>query len=160
PSIKTAALTETVPVSMPGSSVQFSNSGDHDDGSHVVDSAIRHAVGKDYFETTGIPILMGRGFRREDEADGATAIIVREEMVRRFWKGEDPLGRQIEIGSDEIRPAKILPGSIDYRHALSGNERRRFQVVGVARDVAEGLIVQKPSPAIYFPLHPADYWRP
>jgi putative ABC transport system permease protein len=30
----------------------------------------------------------------------------------------------------------------------------------VAGDVAEGLIVQKPSPAIYFPLRPTDYARP
>jgi predicted permease len=158
PSITAATLSETVPVSLPGSSVMFAVPGSRD--SHITDSAIRHVVGTDYFATTGIPILVGRGFRREDEANSAPAIIVSEEMARRFWKGEDPLGRQIEIGHDEILPPKILPGSIDYRHASSGNARQKFQVVGVARDVAEGLIVQKPRPAIYFPLHRADYARP
>src|SRR5205823_12157994 len=50
--------------------------------------------------------------------------------------------------------------SYDYRLAIAENGRQMFEVVGVARDVAEGLIVQKPRPVVYFPLHPADYVQP
>ncbi|MBI1787165.1 MAG: FtsX-like permease family protein [Acidobacteria bacterium] len=158
PTVAAACLTETVPVSMPGRGVTFSTPGTRD--SRVTNHAIRHTVGKDYFDTTGIPILLGRAFRKEDEVDPAAAVVVGEELVRKFWKGEDPLGRRLEIGNDEVVPAKILPGSFDYRPSVLGSGRRVFEVVGVARDVAEGLVVQKARPVIYFPLRPADYAQP
>src|SRR5262249_34276191 len=76
-----------------------------------------------------------------------------------FWSG-DPVGRAIEIGNDKIVAAKILPGSYDYRDSLSPKQPRILEVVGVADNVAEGLIQQKPAPAIYLPLQQADYLRP
>ena len=33
-------------------------------------------------------------------------------------------------------------------------------MVGVAEDVSEDFIANKKHPAIYFPLHPADYAQP
>jgi len=100
PSVTAASLTETVPVSMAGMGVTFSAAGAGN--SRVIEDAIKHVVGKDYFATTGIPILLGRGFRREDETSDTRAVIVSEELVRGFWKGEDPVGRRIEIGNDEV----------------------------------------------------------
>ncbi len=159
PSVTAASLTETVPVSMAGSRVTFSAPAAGASNSRAIESAIKHVVGKDYFDTTGIPILLGRGFRKEDEANGAqAAVIVSEELVREFWKGEDPVGRPIEIASGALEPPKILPGSYDYRPAVEG--RQVFEVVGVARDVTEGLAVEKPQRVIYFPLRTADYARP
>jgi hypothetical protein len=35
-----------------------------------------------------------------------------------------------------------------------------FEVVGVAKDVAEDLVASKKHPAVYFPLRPEDYARP
>ena len=121
---------------------------------------IRHVVGKDYFDTTGIPLPTGRAFRQEDETGQTAAVIVSQEFARQFWPGADPLGRRIEIGNDEMVAAKVLPGSFDYRVGASADRRKLFEVVGVAGDVAEGLVAQRPSPAVYFPLQPADYARP
>jgi predicted permease len=148
-SITAASLTESVPVSIGGTRVRVSTR-----------SIIRHVVGKDYFATSGIALTAGRGFRQEDEANQTASVIVTQEFARQFWPGADPLGRQIEIGGDEVVAAKILPGSYDYRVGAASARRKFFEVVGIAGDVAEGLVVQKPSPAIYFPLHPADYGRP
>ncbi|HEX7960719.1 MAG TPA: FtsX-like permease family protein, partial [Terriglobales bacterium] len=159
PFVTSATLTESVPVSLADSTVRVSKRSEQADVSRVADTAVRHVVGKDYFETTGIRLLMGRSFRKDDEANDSATVIVSEEMVRRLWKGEDPVGRRIEIGDGEPIPAKILPGTINYRSTTFGG-RRTFEVVGVARDVAEGLIVQKPRPAIYFPLHPTEYSEP
>jgi putative ABC transport system permease protein len=41
-----------------------------------------------------------------------------------------------------------------------GKARRVFEVVGVAGDVTNDLVVQKEHPAIYFPLRPANYAQP
>ena len=157
PSVTAASLTESVPVSIGGGRVRVSTPGD---AGHQARTVIRHVVGKDYFDTTGIAVAVGRAFRREDETSQTAAVIVSQEFARQFWPGSDPLGRQIEIGSDEVVAAKVLPGSYDYRVGAAGARRKVFEVVGVAGDVAEGLVVQKPSPAVYFPLQSADYVRP
>ncbi|HWC20107.1 MAG TPA: FtsX-like permease family protein, partial [Terriglobales bacterium] len=158
PGIKSACLTETVPVSLASRGVTFSVSAPA--GQQVLDSAAKHLVGKDYFGTTGIPIHLGRVFTKADEANNSVSVIVSEALAQRAWNGENPVGHRIEIGNAEIVPPKILPGSFDYRSEMSSASRKDYEVVGVAGDVAEGLVVQKPRPAIYFPLRPADYDRP
>jgi predicted permease len=156
PSITAASLTETVPVSLAGGGVRVSTAGT---GSRETMRALRHVVGRDYFETAGIPLVTGRAFRNDDELDEAATVVVSEQLVREFWQGADPLGHRIEVENDALVPAKVLPGTYDYR---AGNTRgsRVFEVIGVARDVAEGLVVQKPRPVVYFPLRPVDYAQP
>jgi len=160
PAVTAATLTDTVPVAMEGNpGAIFSDA--HAGGAKAMHWARKHVVGKDYFETAGIPILLGRGFRKEDEANGATAIMVSEELVRAYWSGEEVLGRRIEIGNDEASGGfGALPGTFDFRPGVLGKGRQVFEVVGVARDVAEDLVASKKHPAIYFPLHPADYAQP
>jgi len=87
-------------------------------------------VGKDYFETLGIPILLGRGFRREDEANEARAVIVNERLVRECWKGEDPVGRRVDLGSYQASPtAGVFLASFDFRLGLVGRGRQVFEIV-------------------------------
>jgi putative ABC transport system permease protein len=117
-------------------------------------------VGKDYFDTTGIPILQGRGFRADDENEDAAAIIVSQELVRKYWQGENPLGKHVEISNGGTLPPRIMPGSTDYRSAVSKNGPHTFEVVGVAGDVANNLLMNKKRPAIYFPFHPSDFATP
>ncbi|MCU1263552.1 MAG: transporter related [Bryobacterales bacterium] len=156
-SVSSAGLTESVPVSLGGGSVMVSTA---DGGSNQTLSAVKHVVGKDYFETTGIPLLAGHAFRKEDETNRTAAIIISRELAGRFWRGDHGVGRRVEIGNGEIVPAKILPGTYDYRAGTPGGARKVFEVVGVANDVAEGLVVQKPRPAVYLPLRQADYTQP
>lgn len=47
-----------------------------------------------YFRTMGIPVLRGREFTEADGA-GAPAVVINRELARRFFPGEDPLGRRI-----------------------------------------------------------------
>ncbi len=160
PSVVAATLTDTVPVAVDGNAgAIFSDA--HAGGAKTTHTARKHAVGKDYFETAGIPILLGRGFRKEDEADGAAGVIVSEELVRAYWKGEDVLGRRIEIGSGAPSAGfGAAAGTFDLRSGPVGNEHRVFEVVGVAKDVSEDFVASKKHPAIYFPLQQADYAHP
>jgi predicted permease len=163
PSVTAVCLTDTVPVAMDGNAgVTFSIAGSiAGSAGRALDSARKHVVGRGYFETADIPILAGRSFRGEDEAGGARSVIVSEELVRASWKGQDPLGRQIEIGNGQPEGGLgAMPGTIDYRAGALGTGRRMYEVVGVAKDVTEDLVVNKKHPAIYFPLHPADYAQP
>jgi predicted permease len=157
PSVTSAALTQSVPVSMPGAPLKMLRPVGPD--SRTVANAIKHVVGRDYFDATGIRILEGRAFLREDEAAGAGKVIVSEALAHEFWPGMNPLGRTIEVPEVTSAPGgpAMLPSAIDDRPAAVEDGRRVFEVVGVARDVAEGLTVQKPRPTVYFPLSLADY---
>jgi putative ABC transport system permease protein len=46
------------------------------------------------------------------------------------------------------------------RSGASGREHQVFEVVGVAKDIAEDFVASKKHPAIYFPLQRADYAQP
>lgn len=157
PSVASAALTQSVPVSMPGTPLKILRPGNGT--SRPLVNALKHVVGTDYFDTTGIPILRGRGFRREDEVPEAAKVIVSEALAREFWPGVDPVGRTIELADIASVPGgpAMLPSAVDDRPGAIEDGRRVFEVVGLARDVAEGLTVQKPRPTIYFPLSAADY---
>jgi predicted permease len=156
PSVAAATLTETVPVSMPGTGVTVSTAG----GERVTIRAIQHVVGRNYFDTTGIPIVVGRGFRRQDEAEHSTVVIVSQALARQLWNGGDAVGRSIEIRNGEMVAPKVLPGSFDHRPAVPGGGVERVEIAGVAADVAEGMVVGRPRPAIYFPLRPASFSHP
>jgi predicted permease len=160
PGVVSACLTDTVPVAIDGNSgVRCWTPGG--DAAHVLQNARRHMVGHGYFETAGIRILAGRGFREADEADSATAVVVSEELVRRYWSGEDVLGRRIEVSSDDASPTfGGMPGTIDFRAGVIGSEQRVFQVVGIAKDVTEDIIANRKRPVVYFPLHRPDYAQP
>ncbi len=161
PSVTAATLTETVPVSMPGTGVTVSTPASSGITSQrVTVRAVKHVVGKNYFETTGIPILFGRAFRGSDETDQSTAVIVTEALSRELWEGQEPVGRLLEIRNAILTTPKILPGSFDYRPTVAGNGVQVVEVVGVAANVAEGLVVGKPRPAMYFPLRPSTYSHP
>ena len=83
-----------------------------------------------------------------------------EELVREYWDGENPLGRRIQIENAEAFPPKIMPGSMDYRPAVSKGSPRTYEVIGVAGDVANDLVINKKRPAVYFPLRNADVSSP
>ncbi|MFL6438457.1 MAG: ADOP family duplicated permease [Terriglobales bacterium] len=156
PSVEAASLTESVPVSLADGRVALAQAGED----HRSLNAVKHIVGKDYFETAGIRLLVGRVFQKADEEKDTKAVIVSSELARELWGTEGPLGHAIEVGNDQIAPAKILPGSYDYRASSSPKQPQTLVVIGVVPDLAEGLIQQKPVPAIYFPLRQGEYMRP
>ncbi len=59
----------------------------------------RHYVGPDHFRTLGIPMLRGRGILPEDRLGRGRVAVVNQTAARRFWPGEDPIGKRIWFGS-------------------------------------------------------------
>jgi putative ABC transport system permease protein len=58
--------------------------------------ALQHQMSSDYFRTLGVPLLAGRTFGRGDVGNKITVAIVNEEFARRFGRGADIVGKQID----------------------------------------------------------------
>jgi predicted permease len=85
-------------------------------------------VGDRFFATFGIPILQGRGFEPRDGPDAPKVLVVNEALARRFFPGENPLGRSIRL--------------------LGAN----FEIVGVCRDTKYDDLRAAPRPTTYLPF--------
>ena len=83
-------------------------------------------VGPGYFETVGIPILLGRGIEERD-TEGATVVaVVNETMAKFYYPGQNPIGRQFRAGNPE-RDYQIVGVSRDVRdHEVRGKVSRRY----------------------------------
>jgi predicted permease len=86
-----------------------------------------------YFDAMGIAITRGRGIGPEDTADSERVVVINETMARRFWPGEDPLGRRIAWG-----------GSPDHRGPW-------MRIVGVAADIKQGPLNSDTEPQTFQP---------
>ena len=86
-------------------------------------------VSASYFEVLGIPLRSGRMFTESDERGGPVTL-VNEAFVRRYFPGEDPVGRRIRPGG----PRSTLPWRT---------------IVGVVGDVRSGAIDRAPEPQAY-----------
>ncbi|MCY3813894.1 MAG: ADOP family duplicated permease [Gammaproteobacteria bacterium] len=87
-----------------------------------------------YFEATGIPMIRGRGFTDADlDSPSEGVVVVTAAFARRFWPGEDPLGKRV---------------------SPYGGKTYWYRVIGVAGDVYRGSVREEPQNLIYYPLAP------
>jgi len=98
-------------------------------------------VTTDYFKTMGIPLLQGRGFDSGDRRASSTAMIVNETFGKRFYPGENVLGKQVRMA-----------GAV-------GVEGWK-QIVGVVGDTRHGGLGGWASPEIYWPFEAFAFQEP
>jgi putative ABC transport system permease protein len=96
--------------------------------------AVKPAVSPGYFRAMGVPLLQGRDFEARDAADAPAVAIVTEQLARRIWPGQNPLGRRLTLG---FGPA---------------NQQPWHTVVGLVRDIRQTTLADDPRPAIYVPI--------
>ncbi len=85
-------------------------------------------VGPGYFATMGIPMLSGREFTAGDTETATPMVVVNELMVKKYWYGNDPVGKRIQVKDKEMR------------------------VIGVAKYVKYGTFAEAPKAFFYVSL--------
>jgi len=55
------------------------------------------AVTPGYFETMGMRVLRGRGITDRDTASAPPVVVVNQTLVDRYFPGQDPIGRRLEV---------------------------------------------------------------
>ncbi len=99
---------------------------------------LRGAV-PDYFKSIGQALLRGREFATTDTPDSPPVCIVSESFVKRFWPGQDGVGKRVKWGRlDGPRPWLTIVGVVADMKAVE--DPRDGDVVGmVARPMAQLL---------------------
>jgi predicted permease len=59
--------------------------------------AVRFVVGPGYFEALGVPVLRGRTIDDHDRQGSPPVAVINDEMARRAFPGEDPIGKYIRL---------------------------------------------------------------
>jgi predicted permease len=114
PGVLSVSLTMDTPLggepSMSGSGLALpGRPAESDDAPRV----FHNLVGPRFFETMGIAVLRGRDFGAGDDERAPKCVIVSDSVARRYFPGEDPLGRQILFGGT---PASIVGVVKDVRY--------------------------------------------
>jgi predicted permease len=86
--------------------------------------AMEDYVGPDYFGVVGIPIITGRGIEAQDTATSLRVAVVNEAMVKRFFGGQDPVGRQFRIDDPDWREKPITIVGVSHDAKDHGNGLR------------------------------------
>jgi len=62
-----------------------------------------------YFRVMDIPILRGRGFTDSEASEARQVVLVSESLARKYFPGEDPIGKRIKVQmSEEPVPTEII----------------------------------------------------
>jgi predicted permease len=93
------------------------------------------AIAPSFFETMGVEVLRGRPITTQDEIGSEPVAVVNQSFADRFFRGEDPVGKQIRMGR-------------------SGSEEPWLTIVGLVPDMyIQGVGNTEDSPAgFYVPL--------
>ena len=136
PGVESVSLARVVPISGGMRTTSFIIEGqdeqeidrrrvDGDDGLQVTGANV---VGANYFQTMGVSLLRGRDFAETDDRNAPRVVIINESFARRYFAGQDPLGKRLRFGN---------PWS---------------EIVGVARDSKYRALDEASRPFVYQPL--------
>lgn len=130
PGVVSAGATSTLPMSG-GPATSFVVEGRPPVNADREPIADIRSVDANYFRTLAIPLRAGRIFTERDAENAPLVMIINEEMARRHWPNENPIGRRVTMK--------------DWGDPLTG------EIVGVVGDVkADGLDANM-RPMIYWP---------
>jgi putative ABC transport system permease protein len=113
----------TVGGSMPGG-----NGGATGDGEWM-------AVSPGYFGVFRIPIIQGRDFNEQDDANAPKVALINQAMANKFWRNQNPIGQRIEIGKDAGPTFADTPR----------------EIIGVVGDSRDDGLDQAPEPTMIIP---------
>jgi len=128
PGVEAVGAIDSLPLSGQGRVYRFRKDGEPD--SNSTPAATFQVVTTDYFRSAGVKLQRGRQFTEFDREDSPPVAIINETMARRFWPGEEALGKRIIIR----------------------NDRRASEIIGVVSDVKHFGLERETQPEMYRPF--------
>ncbi|HVG29687.1 MAG TPA: ABC transporter permease [Pyrinomonadaceae bacterium] len=130
PGVRGVTLTDSLPLS-----INYNSTGIYVEGRPAalnsdLPLATPFYAGLDYFKTLGVPVR-GRDFTAQEDKRESRVAVVNETFARKFWHGEDAVGKRFNFGSP----------SDPY-----------WTVIGVAADGKYNTLGEEPKAVVYRPL--------
>ena len=137
PGVVSVSLASDIPLGSGGAAIFYSAEGDSTADAQTMPRAYVHRVSSEFFKVLEVPIIAGRTFDPSESTPENTSVIVSENVVRRFWPGQDPLGKRLRQGG----PTSTAPW---------------LTIVGVVGEMKYRGLPQNPTPDpdLYFPALP------
>jgi putative ABC transport system permease protein len=140
PGIESAGMTSILPLSGSNSDNSFHIEGRSEVQTKVYPDEEVRGITPDYFRVLQVPLMQGRFFTEADTADAPGVVIINQAMAKKYWPGEDALGKRINFGDAD--PEKI----------------KWFTIVGIVSDIHHQGLDIDPKPEFYLP-HPQRPYR-
>jgi predicted permease len=100
PGVGSVGLTSTLPTA--GGVIEtFVVDGYVDPRGPDLTSASPSQVIGDYFKAMGIPLVRGRYFTEDDNANNQLAVIVNRGFAMHYWPNQDPIGKRMRVGTQK-----------------------------------------------------------
>ena len=131
PGVQSAAVAATIPTGEVQNGGPIVIEGQPVDPGTSGPSAGYNFVSTGYFQTMGIPLLRGRDVTDADHQKSPLVAVINEEMARRYWPKDDPIGKHFSLKDDP-------------KHAI--------EVVGLAKNSKTGDLVEGVTPFFYAPI--------
>ncbi len=99
-------------------------------------------VSAGYFRTMGTPMLAGRDFDERDTPTSPAVAIVNQEFSKKFYGGENPIGKgfRIEVGPGEPQPLYQIVGLVkDSKYQSLREDFKPIAYVAASQDKEPGL---------------------
>jgi predicted permease len=129
PGVIAAGASKTMPLFGGGEPYGFSIQDAGRGTVEVTPTSGTYIVTSGYFQALRIPLTSGRTFDLKDLADHSPVVIINQQLARKYWPGEDPVGKFLHLG----------------------NSANKLQVIGVVGDVHNEGLSQESGTAVYFP---------
>jgi macrolide transport system ATP-binding/permease protein len=104
-------------------------------------------VSPEYFEALSIQLKRGRTFTAPEVKAGSPVLVISEATARRYWPGEDPLGKRLGVaaGTQQSASATGEKSTVVFR---------QYEVIGVVRDARSRWVWDQDETMLYVPLTP------
>jgi predicted permease len=131
PGVESAAISNLLPVSFNGNTDWIRFVGRPYGGEH--NEVNLRDVSAAYFATLQARLLRGRYFSDTEDESKPRVVIINQALARKYFPGEDPIGKK--IGDDGLTPKSIK------------------EIIGVVDDLKEGSLDSEIWPAVYYPFN-------
>ena len=139
--VRSAAVTTNLPLYRQGNSISIGIEGQPPPPPGQERIVVTRIVSPAYFDTMSIPLLSGRQFNDQDTATTPNVVVISESMARKYWPGEDAIGKRLSAG-----------------RATSPEDW--IQVIGVAKDVKQFELTAESRPQMYLSYRQAGFFAP
>jgi predicted permease len=91
-----------------------------------VPSILFNRIDEDYFRTLQIPVLRGRAFSKQDQANSLRVAVINEIMAKKLWPGEEAVGHHFSYGDVGAAPVEVVGVVKDGRYAEAMEDQRPY----------------------------------